>query len=118
MFLLQDQDGYMRQRLIKLLCKNRVQGAKFCGQTAPAIKKPAASTTIVANVAAVVPAATAAKYYPVQARELGEEEEEKGVVRTVGPVVTHSAAVQQLFSGLPRKMGATPCDLRVICPRV
>ena len=94
--------------MLELLCKNGVQGQQFCGQTAP---QPAAA--VVANIAAAT-RPSAKYYYPsVEGREIEEEDEEK-VGGSVA--VTQSAAVQQLFTGLPVRLGNTLCGLGVWCP--
>ncbi len=103
---LQDQDSYIRRRILELLCKNGVQGVKFCLQTTP----PAAAAGTNTD---------AALYSSDEAREATDDDiaevEGRGAT-SVPPAVSQSVAVRRLFSGLPQRMENTLCRLKVVCP--
>jgi hypothetical protein len=87
---------------MKLLCKNGVQGVKFCVET---------------TLAATGSGKTAVSYVE-EGRDLADETAwDAATVKVVGPLkVTQSTAVRRLFTGLPQRMGATLCGLGVGCP--
>ncbi len=102
----QDQDSYIRRRILELLCKNGVQGVKFCLQTTPPAAVAGTNTD-------------AALYSSDEAREAADDDiaevEDRGAA-SVAPPVSQSVAVRRLFSGLPQRMEKTLCRLKVVCP--
>jgi hypothetical protein len=103
----QDQDSYIRRRILELLCKNGVQGVKFCLQTTP----PAAAAGTNTDTA------DAALYSSDEAREATDDEvEDRGAASVKPALVSQSVAVRRLFSGLPQRMESTLCRLKVVCP--
>jgi hypothetical protein len=105
----QDQDSYIRRRILELLCKNGVQGVKFCLKTTPAAAAGTKTDT-----------AEAALYSSDEAREAATDDdiaevEDRGAA-SVPPAVSQSVAVRRLFSGLPQRMENTLCRLKVVCP--
>jgi hypothetical protein len=104
----QDQDSYIRRRILELLCKNGVQGVKFCLKTTPAVAAAAGTNT------------DAALYSSDEAREAATDDdiadrEVEGRGAASAPALSQSVAVRRLFSGLPQRMENTLCRLKVVC---